>query len=186
MPVQADRTRTYWQTLEPDKFIGAVLYGPLRAHINNLHTRISLYTGILHRSMNGSILRLSAPPTGGPASVVRVRDLFKHMRACMADANDIISGDSATMQLPDETYEDYILRTVYDLRRYLSNVERWSNCLLSDPLANSMSLPELNNGYVAHISHELLELLQPIYALLEFAVQYVEQAVARRLHGVKV
>jgi hypothetical protein len=186
MPLLHDRTRAYWETLEADKFVGAVFYGPLRAQINDLHTRVSLYTGILHRSMNGSILRLSAPPAGGPTSVVRVRDLFKHMRACMADASDIINGESATLKITAHTHEAYILLTVNELHRYLSNIERWSTHLLNDTLANSVALPELGNTYAHNIARELLDHLEAIYSLLEFSLHYAELSNNRRLHSATV
>lgn len=177
-------TRSRWQGLQPDKFIGAVLYGPLRTQIKELHTLISLYTGILHRSPTGASLRLGAPPAGGPNSIVRVRDLFKHMRACTADASDIIHGDNPTVKIAVYTHEGYILFTTHEVRRYLNNVERWARCLLNDPCANSMAIPELDGIHARDIALDILEHLVRVNNLLDFSQSYAAGLMERHQYAV--
>src|SRR5215510_5615258 len=134
-------TRARWEHLEPEKFVGAVIYGTLRDKVKMPYMVISVYTQIIHSLPGTATIQLREAPAGGPNDVVKLRDLLKHMRACITDANDIIQGDIPTLPLEAYTPEGYILHTVRDVRRYIVHIDRWASAIENDPDMDLAPLP---------------------------------------------
>ena len=167
-------TRARWGQLEPEKFVGAVLYGALRDKIKMAFMVVSVYTQIIHSLPGTASIRLSQPPPGGPNDLTKLRDLLKHMRACITDANDIIQGDNPTLTLGSYTPEGYILHTVRDIRRYILNIERWSAAIENDPAIDLATLPGLNGKRAGDVATDILKHMAEILQLLDFAQTYAE------------
>lgn len=168
-------TRAQWGQLEPEKFVGAVMYGTLRDKIKMTYMVISVYTQIIHSLPGTASLKLRQPPPGGPNDIVKLRDLLKHMRACITDANEIIQGDQPTLPLSAYTPEGYILHTVRDIRRYIEHIDRWAAAVESDPDMDLAVLPGLNGKRAGDIATDILKHVAEIMQILEFSQSYAEK-----------
>jgi hypothetical protein len=167
-----DETRSRWTRLNPEKFIGSVLYGALREKIKLTYTVVSVYTQIIHSLPGtGSIRLQQTMVTKDPTAL---RDLLKHMRACMADAHDVIQCDTPTLSLPSYTPESYILFTVRDLQHSMQPVVRWGHMIANDP-GMSVELPTLDGKTAADVGAEIVKHVAEVCAILEFAEHYAER-----------
>lgn len=168
-----DETRYRWMRLPPEKFIGTVLYGALREKIKLAYTAISVYTQIIHSLPGTASVRLSnAVPARDP---IKLRDLMKHMRACIADAHDIIQSDTATLSLASYTPEGYILGTVRDIRRAIQHIDRWAASMTNDP-GMQVELPTLDGKRACDVAAEIQKYITDVNSLLDFAQLYAERS----------
>ncbi len=165
-----------WGQLDPDKFVGTVMYGTLRDKIKMAYMVISVYTQIIHSLPGTAALKLHQPPPGGPDDILKLRDLLKHMRACISDANDIIQGDIPTLPLSAYTPEGYILYTVRDIRRYMLHIDRWASAIEGDTEMDLAVLPGLNGKRAGDVASDILKHVTEIMQILDFAQSYAEQA----------
>ena len=168
-------TRARWGELQPDKFVGTVMYGTLREKIKMAYMVISVYTQIIHSLPGTASLKLCQPPPGGPNDIIKLRDLLKHMRACITDANDIIQGDIPTLPIEAYTPEGYILHTVRDIRRYVVHIDRWASAIENDPEMDLTTLPGLNGKRAGDVATDILKHITEIVQILDFAQSYAEQ-----------
>jgi hypothetical protein len=168
-------TRVRWGQLQPDKFVGTVLYGTLREKIKMAYMVISVYTQIIHSLPGTASLKLCQPPPGGPDDVLKLRDLLKHMRACITDANDIIQGDNPTLPVSAYTPEGYILQMTRDIRRYVNLIHRWASAIENDPAMELAILPGLNGKRAGDVATDILKHIAEIVQILDFAQSYAEQ-----------
>lgn len=167
-----DETRSRWARLKPEKFIGTVLYGALREKIRLTYTVVSVYTQIIHSLPGTGSIRLQRDM--GTKDPTALRDLLKHMRACMSDAHDVIQCDTPTLSLPSYTPESYILFTVRDLQHSMQPVVRWGQMMANDP-GMAVELPTLNGKTAAEVGAEIVRHVAEIAAILEFAENYAER-----------
>lgn len=169
-------TRARWGQLEPEKFVGAVLYGALRDKIKMAYMVVCVYTQIIHSQPGTASIRLCQPPPGGPHDVTKLRDLLKHMRASITDANDIIQGDNPTLPIEAYTPEGFILTTVRDVRRYIAHIDRWASAIENDATLDLTPLPGLNGKRVGDVASDILKHVTEITQILDFAQHYAERA----------
>lgn len=175
MVVLHDETRARWEQLDPEKFIGRVLYGALREKIKLSYTVICVYTQIMNSLPAAVSLRLEQSPPGLPSDVTRLRDLFKHMRACITDAHEIIQCDVQTISISNYTPESYILHTVWDIRRYIHHIEEWARAIESDKRVNEATFAELNGNRTGDIAGDILKHVLEVTQILDFAQEYAEK-----------
>ncbi|MBL8164098.1 MAG: hypothetical protein JNJ61_19070 [Anaerolineae bacterium] len=166
-----DETRSRWSRLNPEKFIGSVLYGALREKIKLTYTVVSVYTQIIHSVPGTGSIRLQQH--GNAKEPTSLRDLLKNMRACMADAHDVIQCDTPTLSLPSYTPEGYILFTVRDLQHSMQPVVRWGEMIANDP-GMSVEVPTLDGKTAAEVGAEIIRHVAEVSAILEFAERYAE------------
>jgi hypothetical protein len=167
-------TRARWGQLEPEKFVSAVIYGTLLDKVKMAYMVISVYTQIINGQPGTASLRLREAPPGAPGDIVKLRDLLKHMRACITDANDIIQGDVPTLPLSAYTPEGFILHTVRDIRRYTAHIDRWASAIEHDPDLDITALPGLNGKRAGDVATDILKHVSEITQILDFAQSYAE------------
>jgi hypothetical protein len=174
MYAQHEDTRARWEQYSPEEFIRGVMGLALRDKITLAYSLIHVYTGVIHKSPTTLGLRLSSTPFGAPKDITDARALFLHMRAAIADAQDVVRGDIRT--LPTHyTPHDYILSVVKELNGYIASIRRWASALQTDVAVGSARLPQLHDKAMADVAADVLRHVNEIKYILDFAQMYAEK-----------
>jgi hypothetical protein len=181
MAVLREETRNRWSALAPDKFINTVLYGALGDQLKLAYTFIAVYTQIMHNLPRTQQLGLT-----NHTSVVELRNLLKHLRTSISDANNTLRGDD-TPTVPVATYTDegFILDLVITIRRYIREIETGVTKIETTPELMNIPMPGSNGRLASSVASDITGYMLEINQILDFAHNYAQRIIERSSHRPK-
>lgn len=168
-----DETRARWNALPPEQFSKVVLKGVVREKIKLASLIIHVYAQIIHQFPATASMRVTYAD-GNAKAETRLREIFLNMRACIADAQDVMDGDTRTLPA-SYTTEEYVLSLVNEVRHYMRPVDRWTQAICTTTQVGDVKLPGFKGKTIGVIGEEIARSLTEIALLLDFAESYVEK-----------
>jgi hypothetical protein len=181
MAVLREETRNRWSALAPDKFINTVLYGALGDQLKLAYTFIAVYTQIMH-----NLPRTQSLGVTNHTSVVELRNLLKHLRTSISDANNVLHGDD-TPTVPIATYTDegFILGLVSTIRRFIQEIEAGVEKIETTPTLMDIPMPGSNGRLASSVASDIAGYMVEINQILDFAQHYAQRIIERSGHRPK-